>query len=124
MCPAVGQGALAIEIRAGDSTVREALGFLDDAATRSEVECERALLGALGGGCQVPIGAHAKWHDGKLNLCAVVASPDGSRVLRESGEGINARELGTAIGQILLRKGGDAILQSVYGHAVPQVQQP
>ena len=124
LCPAAGQGALAIEIRAGDSKVGATLKFLDDVATRAEVECERALLRKLGGGCQVPIGASAKWHDNKLSLRAVVASPDGRTALRESGEGRDPDALGIAVGEAILRKGADAILQAVYGHDVPLAQQP
>jgi porphobilinogen deaminase len=59
MCPAAGQGALAIETRAGDETVREVISFLDDKASHIETTCERALLKKMGGGCQVPIGASA-----------------------------------------------------------------
>src|SRR6185437_3663395 len=59
MCPAAGQGALAIEARSNDSATIATLKFLDHAQTRAAVECERAALNALGGGCQVPIGAYA-----------------------------------------------------------------
>src|SRR5207248_1451979 len=59
MCPAAGQGALAIEVREGDSVMRQHLEFLDDPAARAATTCERALLNRLGGGCQVPIGAFA-----------------------------------------------------------------
>jgi hydroxymethylbilane synthase len=59
MCPAAGQGALGIEIRAGDAAVRQQFEFLNDPATRAATSCERALLNRLGGGCQVPIGAFA-----------------------------------------------------------------
>ena len=61
MCPAAGQAALAIEVRAGDSNTRRALAFLDDAAARAATTCERALLNKMGGGCQVPIGALAEF---------------------------------------------------------------
>jgi hydroxymethylbilane synthase len=124
MCPAAGQGALAIEIRAGDEHVHSSLEFLDDASARSETDCERALLKKLGGGCQVPIGANAKWADGKLHLQAVVASPDGKSVLRESAEGEDANALGEQVGLRLLEKGGAAILDQVYGHTTPQPAQP
>ena len=124
MCPAAGQGALAVEIRAGDNSVRGALEFLDDATARSETDCERTLLKRLGGGCQVPIGASAKSSGGKLHLQAVVASPDGRSVLRESAEGEDATALGEVVGLRLLRKGGGAILDQVYGHAAPQPAQP
>jgi len=124
MCPAAGQGALAIEVRAGDGDVSSAMQFLDDAEARSETECERALLKKLGGGCQVPIGATAKCSAGKLHLLAVVASPDGKSVLRESAEGENASALGELVGLRLLQKGGGAILDQVYGHIAPQPAQP
>ncbi len=81
MCPAAGQGALGIEIRAGDSETREHLAFLDDAAARATTTCERALLNKLGGGCQVPIGASAQAQNGRIHLEAIVAHPDGSVVL-------------------------------------------
>jgi hydroxymethylbilane synthase len=124
MCPAAGQGALAIEIRAGDEDVRSALKFLDDASARSETECERSLLKKLGGGCQVPIGANARWSGGKLHLQAVVASPDGKSVLRESAEGQDANALGELVGLRLLQKGGAAILDQVYAHSAPLPAQP
>src|SRR5882762_6828697 len=60
MCPAAGQGALAIEIRQGDDATRQHLAFLDDANARATTTCERALLESMGGGCQVPIGAFAE----------------------------------------------------------------
>src|SRR5215813_13388596 len=62
MCPAVGQGALAIETRHDDRQTQNLLSFLNHAETRQAIECERALLGSLGGGCQVPIGAYAEKH--------------------------------------------------------------
>jgi len=124
MCPAAGQGALAIEIRAGDESVREALAFLDDPATRAETECERALLRKMGGGCQVPIGANASWQGGNLHLQAVVASPDGKAVLRESGIGENPIALGETVGGKLVQRGGESILATVYGRAAPLPEQP
>jgi hydroxymethylbilane synthase len=117
MCPAAGQGALGIEIRAGDSAMRELLRFLDDAAARATTTCERALLNQLGGGCQVPIGAHAQVHEGRLRLTAVVARPDGSTLLREVREGDDPVQLGESVGQTLLRAGGEKILHEVYGEA-------
>ena len=124
MCPAAGQGALAIEIRAGESGVRNELAFMDDTATRTETDCERALLRKMGGGCQVPIGASAKWSGGKLHLQAVVASPDGKSVLRDSAEGQNASALGELVASRLLKNGGAAILDLVYAQSAPQPEQP
>jgi hydroxymethylbilane synthase len=124
MCPAAGQGALGIEIRAGDTAVRDALGFLDDQASRAETDCERALLRQLGGGCQVPIGASAKRGGGELQLEAVVASPDGSTLLRESGNGDDPLQLGETVGEKLLQRGGAKILEQVYGQQVDLPHQP
>jgi len=124
MCPAAGQGALGIEIRAGDTAVRDALAFFDDQGARAETDCERALLRKLGGGCQVPIGANAKWREGDLQLEAVVASPDGSLLLRESASGDDPHRLGETVGEKLLQRGGAKILEQVYRHHVAQPQQP
>jgi hydroxymethylbilane synthase len=124
MCPAAGQGALGIEIRAGDSVTRQHLAFLDDPASRIATTCERALLNKLGGGCQVPIGAFAEVRNGQLHLEAIVADPDGSKVLRESRDGGDPVELGESVGETLLRRGGDAILEEVYGQGIAVPQQP
>jgi hydroxymethylbilane synthase len=115
---------LALEIRADDADVRDALKFLDDPAARAETQCERALLEKLGGGCQVPIGAHANFHGGKLDLRAVVASPDGHAVVRESKSGSDPQALGAAVADALLQQGGAAILDAVYGKQVAVPQQP
>jgi hydroxymethylbilane synthase len=126
MCPAAGQGALGIEIREGDSATRQQLTFLDDAAARAATTCERALLNRLGGGCQVPIGAFAEIRSGTLHLDAIVADPDGSRLLRESRDGNlnDPEQLGNAVGETLLNRGGDEILEAVYGHGVAVPPQP
>jgi hydroxymethylbilane synthase len=124
MCPAAGQGALAIEIRAGDSVTRSHLAFLDDADARAAATCERALLNKLSGGCQVPIGAFAETRGDQIHLEAIVARPDGTRLLRESREGSDPVELGEAVAEILLRRGADAILEEVYGRDVAVPQQP
>jgi hydroxymethylbilane synthase len=124
MCPAAGQGALGIEIRSGDSMTRQYLAFLDDAAARASTTCERALLSKLGGGCQVPIGAFAEMRNGKLHLEGVVAHPDGSKVLRESRDGDDPVKLGESVGETLLSRGGDQILEAVYGKGIAVPQQP
>jgi hydroxymethylbilane synthase len=128
MCPAAGQGALAIEIRAGDSAMREHLLFLDDPAARAATTCERALLNSLGGGCQVPIGAFAavrgyrEGHDfslgDSLRLESIVADPDGSTVLRDTRDGDDPEKLGRDAGAALLARGADKILEAVYGRGV------
>jgi hydroxymethylbilane synthase len=124
VCPAAGQGALAIEARAGDTAVLQALAFLDDPAARAATACERALLGRLGGGCQVPIGALAEVRNGRLHLQAVVARPDGSEVLRESADGDDPFQLGESVGDTLLRRGGKAILEAVYRQEMALPQPP
>jgi len=124
MCPAAGQGALGIEIRAGDSETRQHLAFLDDAAARATTACERALLNKLGGGCQVPIGAFAEMRNGRLHLEAIVADPDGTKVLRESRDGSDPVQLGESVGDTLLQRGGDSILELVYGQGIAVPQQP
>jgi hydroxymethylbilane synthase len=121
MCPAVGQGALAIEIRSGDREVGVALGFMDHADSHIAVRCERALLGSLGGGCQVPIGAFAEKNGHQLRLIAMAGRPDGTEVLREQGLGLDPEQVGRETAQRLLRRGADRILNDVYGReAAPQ----
>jgi hydroxymethylbilane synthase len=124
MCPAAGQGALGIEIRAGDSVTRQHLAFLDDAEAHATTTCERALLNKLGGGCQVPIGAFAEVREGRLHLEAIVAEPDGSKILRESLDGTDPVQLGESVGEVLLQRGGEAILEAVYGQEIAVPQQP
>lgn len=124
MCPAPGQGALAIEIRTGDARARTAVAFLEDRATRTTTSCERMLLRALGGGCQVPIGAFCMGREGDLQLTSVVARPDGSLVLRESQAGSDPAELGRRVANVLLRKGAGEILQEVYAAQPAPPEQP
>ncbi len=113
MCSAAGQGALGIEIRLGDTKMRDCLAFLNHEPSRLATVCERALLNQLGGGCQVPIGAYAVAANGEIKLTAICARPDGSQLLRESGSGADPVELGQRIGKLLLGRGGDRILQDV-----------
>jgi hydroxymethylbilane synthase len=112
MCPAVGQGALAIEARAGFDGV----AVLDDAATHTAVMAERAVLGALGGGCQVPIGAYATVSEGRVQVLAIVAAPDGSQVIRANAEGAaaDAAAIGAHMAADLLDRGARQILEAVY----------
>jgi hydroxymethylbilane synthase len=128
MCPAAGQGALGIEIREGDAATRELLAFLDDPAARAATTCERALLKRLGGGCQVPIGALAEVREnarnGKLHLESIVADPDGTKLLRDSRDGDDSEKLGNDAGASLLARGGDAILEAVYGRGLAVPPQP
>lgn len=124
MCPAAGQGALAVEVRRGDMQTRTAVESLDSPAARSSTECERAVLSTLGGGCQVPIGAFAQVREQELQVTAIVAAPDGQTVLRESATGKEPGPLGKRVGEALLQKGAAAILEQVYGKPAPAPQQP
>jgi hydroxymethylbilane synthase len=124
MCPAAGQGALGIEIRDGDVEMRKHLAFLDDAGARATATCERAVLNKLGGGCQVPIGAFAEVTGEQVRVTAIVAQPDGSMILRETQSGTDPIALGEKVGDTLLKRGADRILEQVYGAAVAAPQQP
>lgn len=124
MCPAVGQGALAIESRRGDQQTKALLAFLNDSDTQAAIDCERALLGSMGGGCQVPIGAYAEKRADRLFLRAMVGRPDGSEILREQAEGTDGVKLGHETAQTLLMRGGDKILNDVYAQEVEVPKQP
>jgi hydroxymethylbilane synthase len=119
MCPAVGQGALAVETRA-DGEARDICAALEHAGTRAAVTAERAVLAALGGGCQVPIGAYAALAGDELRLVGVVIAPDGGNAVRKSSEGrvADAEVIGQRVGQALLNNGGREILEQVYGAPV------
>lgn len=117
--PAIGQGALGLEGRSDDHFVRELVLRLDHAPTRIAVTAERALLERLEGGCQVPIAAHATVSGDTLTLDALVASVNGRQLVRERIEGpaTEARNLGVQLAERLLGRGGDAILNEIYGRA-------
>jgi hydroxymethylbilane synthase len=119
MCPAAGQGALAVETRDDGGPAHQICRRLDHARTRAAVTAERALLARLGGGCQVPIGAHACIVESTLHIAAVIVSPDGDAIVRlgSSGPVSDAASIGTALGEELLAMGGREILEDVYGDA-------
>ena len=117
MCPAVGQGALAIETRDDGGPAPALAARLDHAPTRTAVTAERALLRTLGGGCQVPVGALAELANATIHLRAVVASPDGTRIVRGELSGTVAEEVGTRLGEQLLQQGAREILAEVYASA-------
>ncbi|HEX6896606.1 MAG TPA: hydroxymethylbilane synthase [Bryobacteraceae bacterium] len=125
MCPAVGQGALAVETRDDSGEAREICRRMDHAETRTAVTAERAVLAALGGGCQVPIGAHATLSGSGVRIRAIVVSPDGGQVIRRetAGRAEEAATLGRKLGDELLAAGGAKILEEVYGaEADPQIR--
>jgi hydroxymethylbilane synthase len=114
--PAPGQGAIAIEIRDGDARTRDAVAALDDRPTAIALEAERALVAALGGGCQLPLGGIAV-PDGRdrLALDAVVISADASRIVREHATGpVNdAAGLGRRVADALGKRGASLILDEI-----------
>jgi hydroxymethylbilane synthase len=115
MCSAVGQGALAIETRPSGPGF-DAVQPLNHPPTHVAVDAERGVLASLGGGCQVPIGAHASVEEGIVRLQAIVASPDGAELIRgeSQGDAANASEIGRRLGEDLLNRGARRILESVY----------
>jgi len=114
MLPAVGQGAMAVEIRTDDPKVQEIVSVLNDNETFPCITAERAFLRRLEGGCQVPIGALAHIEGDQINLEGVVGNLDGSKNLREriSGNVSDADALGTRLAEQLLKKGAGDILES------------
>jgi hydroxymethylbilane synthase len=118
--PAPGQGIVAIEIREGDDAVRQIVAEINDADAGAALEAERALVDALGGGCQTPIGALASAVDpGTLELFAAVATLDGKRIVRASARGSRreAAALGASVGRQLIAQGADVILAEAQNRA-------
>ncbi len=108
--PAPGQGAIALECRDADAAVRDAVAPLDHAPTARAVAAERAFLAALGGGCNVPLGAHAFAAGDDLELVAFVAAVDGQGLLRAERRGSDAEALGRALAEDLRGRGADSLL--------------
>ncbi len=110
--PAPGQGIIAIEIRSDDARTRTLLAALDDAPATEALAAEREVVRALGGGCQMPIGAFATVDGSAMTLVGIVTSLDGTRVVRgtASGPATGARALGATVAEDLLRQGAAAIL--------------
>lgn len=109
---APGQGAVAVEVREGDPATEDLLRPIDDEPARAETTAERSLLATLQGGCQVPVGARAWARGDYLILHGLVATRDGSRVIRAQGDGRceRAEELGIRVAEDILGRGGDAIV--------------
>ena len=114
MCPAVGQGALAIETRHDGLEAQQIVAKLDHAASRIAITAERALLATLEGGCQVPIGGYALVHGNEVHLRAIVASADGSRMVRAEATGTDPQRVGEDLGREMLDRGAREILKDVY----------
>jgi hydroxymethylbilane synthase len=116
MLPAIGQGVLAIEGRAGDERVQRAVAPLNHPPTQDSLMAERAFLKRLGGGCQVPVAGLARAEGGKVVFFGLVAAVDGKRIFRGKVEGPTEKkeELGEALAEELLQKGAGDILKEVY----------
>jgi hydroxymethylbilane synthase len=112
-CPAVGQGALALEARSDNDTLKELLNALHHPQTADAIAAERAFLQRLEGGCSIPAGALATVADDLLHIQGVLAAPDGSRILtaQERGSRAQAKEMGRALADALLAKGGADLLK-------------
>jgi hydroxymethylbilane synthase len=117
MLPAVGQGALGLEVRPGDNRLRELIGFLEHPPTRVAVTAERAFLARLEGGCVVPVAAHGRVEGDFLRLAALISDLDGRRLLRDriKGSCADAAFMGGHLADRLLDRGGREILAELYG---------
>lgn len=113
--PAVGQGALAIETRTDNVEVRTMLEFLNDHDTKVTTDAERAFLGLIEGGCQVPIGVHATINGENIEVEAVIANLTGTVVLRETsvGKAVDGVKIAAALGEKMLSEGGRKILKDI-----------
>lgn len=113
--PAPGQGIVAIEIRSDDTDTRGILDAISDPAARISLDAERSVVAALGGGCQLPLGAIALHDNGSIRLRAVVASPDGSEVITREATGpvSDPAGLGRRVADELVGAGADRILDAV-----------
>jgi hydroxymethylbilane synthase len=114
--PAIGQGALGIEIRRDDGRTREAVSFLNDRDTSHAVRAERGFLKRLEGGCQVPIAAYGRTEGNAISLHGMVGRPDGSEIIRGVARGTvdDPEALGVDLAGQLLARGAKEILDEVY----------
>jgi hydroxymethylbilane synthase len=113
--PAVGQGAIAVECRLKDTEAGDILAPLDDSETRTAIIAERALLSAVHGGCQVPLGAWARIERGELVMDACVCSVDGAQIVRQTASAPphQAAQLGEHMARLLIEAGAQSILEEV-----------
>jgi hydroxymethylbilane synthase len=121
--PAVGQGAIAVEVRAGDQVVTSLVATVNHEPTVIATRAERILLASLEGGCQVPIGAYARIKDGAFVMDAVIGSLDGKKVIRSTihGDPLQADTLANTLARTLLQSGGDRILKDIRTEAPTEV---
>jgi hydroxymethylbilane synthase len=119
--PAVGQGALGVEMRSDDGPAEALFRPLTSPATQAAVTAERSFLAHLQGGCQVPIAAWAIAEEGRLWLRGMICDIEGLTLLRGERWGLlqSPQQLGEGLAEELLRCGGDAILRDIYGSTRP-----
>jgi hydroxymethylbilane synthase len=112
--PAIGQGALGIETRADDEAVMTLVKPLHHGPTTIAITAERAFLRRMGGNCRTPLAAKGNAQGGKIHLDALIASPDGRRLIRGENQGPtgSAEQIGTALAEKLLARGGKEILEA------------
>jgi hydroxymethylbilane synthase len=116
MIPAIGQGALGIEIRVDDPTVEPIVSELNHEETASCVLIERAFLRRMGGGCQVPLAAYAQADNDSMTVYTAVVHPDGSPMIREHYSGAKQEaSFGAQLADTLISRGADTIMKSVNG---------
>jgi hydroxymethylbilane synthase len=113
--PAVGQGSIGVEVRAGDDEILGLTQRIDDHESRCAVSAERALLKKLEGGCQIPVGALGTVEQGRLHLRGVVATLDGEWIIRSALQGDlrEAEEIGVRLAEQLVRMGAGEILNQI-----------
>jgi hydroxymethylbilane synthase len=118
MLPAVGQGALCIEIRQNDPEIEPIIAALNHQQSWTVVMGERAFLNRLEGGCQVPIAAHGKIEKNTFTLCGLVASVDGTTVIKEtlSGPEDSSESIGVKLADRLLSKGANSLMENLNPH--------
>ena len=115
MVPAPGQGSLAVQVREEDRTTRAVISVLDHLASRRAFEAERTLVQLLGGGCDLPLGALAATRGDRIRMVALVATPDGAKVIRTAAEGSDPGVAASDLAQRLRAAGADTILAELQG---------
>ncbi|MFY4774700.1 hydroxymethylbilane synthase [Metabacillus sp. RGM 3146] len=111
--PAVGQGALAIECRQNDEELLDALKMINHDETKLAVDAERTFLNQMNGSCQVPIAGYAAVNGRTVTLSALIASPDGKVIYKDTQQGENPLQLGKTISEGLEKKGAKALIEQV-----------
>jgi hydroxymethylbilane synthase len=115
MVPAPGQGCLAVQVREEDRTTRAVISVLDHIASRRAFEAERTLVQLLGGGCDLPLGALAATRGDRIRMVALVATPDGAKIVRTASESSDPGVAASTLAKRLRADGADRILGELQG---------